>query len=91
VVDWRIKQSMSVAEMVMLRWNSGVTKKDSIRNKCGRANISVASIVDEVRKNKLKPFRNVIRKVKTEALRAVMRMSVGGRRRRPKKNMFGYD
>jgi hypothetical protein len=32
VIDRRIEQSMSVVEMRMLRWTSGVTKEDRIRN-----------------------------------------------------------
>jgi hypothetical protein len=43
---------MSVAEMRMLRWMSGVTREDRIRNEYVRGSIDVASIVDKMRGNK---------------------------------------
>jgi hypothetical protein len=43
---------MSVVEMRMLRWMSGVTRKDRIRNKYVRCSIGLASIVDKMRKNR---------------------------------------
>jgi len=41
-VDRRTGQSISVAEMKMLLWMSGVTKEDRIRNKFVRGSIDVA-------------------------------------------------
>jgi hypothetical protein len=49
VIDKRIEQSMSVAEMRMLRWTSGVTKEVKIRNEYVRGGNSVASILDKMR------------------------------------------
>jgi hypothetical protein len=46
VIDRRIEQSMIVAEIRMLRWTSGVTKKDRIRNEYVRVGNGVPLIVD---------------------------------------------
>lgn len=40
---------MSVIEIRMLQWMSGVIRKDSIRNKYFRGSIGVASILDKIR------------------------------------------
>ena len=45
-VGRKIEQRMSVAEMRMLRWMSGVTREGKIRNEFIRGSIGVASIVD---------------------------------------------
>jgi len=44
---------MSVGEMRILRWISGVTREDRIRNECIRGSIGVASIVDQMRDKRL--------------------------------------
>jgi len=45
---------MIVAEMRMLRWMSGVTKEDRIRNEYVRGNIEIVPNVDKVKENRLK-------------------------------------
>jgi hypothetical protein len=45
---------MSIVEMRMLRWVSGVTKEDSIRNEYVKGNIGVASVMDKMRENRLR-------------------------------------
>jgi len=48
VVDRRIKLSMSVVEMGMLRWMNGMTREDRLRNEYVRSSIvGVSSIVDK--------------------------------------------
>jgi hypothetical protein len=56
VVDRRIEKSMSVTEMSMLRWMSGVTREDRKKNKyvVRGGSIGVALIVDKMRKNRLR-------------------------------------
>ena len=53
-VGRKIEQRMSVAEMRMLRWMSGFTREDKIRNEYIRSSIWVASIVDKMRENRLR-------------------------------------
>lgn len=50
---------MSVAEMRMLRWMCGKSRIDRIRNETIRETVSVASIWDKLRKNRLRWFRHV--------------------------------
>jgi len=44
---------MRVAEMRMLHWMCGNTRRDKVRNEDIRTKIGVASIEDEVRENRL--------------------------------------
>ena len=86
-VGRKIEQRMSVAEMRMLRWMSGVTREDKIRNEYIRGSIGVASIVDKMRENRLRWLGHVLRREETEAVRLVREMHVVGKRGRgrPKK------
>ena len=81
-VDRKIEQRMSVAEMRMLRWMSGVTREDKIRNEYIRGSIGVASIVDKMRENRLRWLGHVLRREETEAVRLVREMHVVGKRGR---------
>jgi len=54
---WAIKiyaQKMSVAEMRMIRWMCGNTRRDKVRNKDIRTKIGVASIEEKMRENRLR-------------------------------------
>jgi len=62
MIDKKIKQNMRVLKMIILRWKSGGTKEDKVWNKYGKDSISVASIVDMMRKNKLRWFGHVIKR-----------------------------
>jgi len=44
---------MSVAEMRMLHWICGNTKRDKLRNEYIRTKIGVTSIEEKIRKNRL--------------------------------------
>jgi len=60
MVDKKIEQITSVAEMRTLRWMSGVTREDRIRNEYVRGCIGVSSIVDKTRENRLRWFGHVM-------------------------------
>jgi len=68
---WAIKryhaQKMSVAEMCMLRWMCGNTRRDKVRNENIRTKIDVAPIEEKMRENRLRWFDHVRRKA-TDAL-----------------------
>jgi hypothetical protein len=53
-IDRRIEHSMRFAVMRMLRWTSGVTTENKIRNEYVSDSIGVASIVDMMRENRLR-------------------------------------
>ena len=63
---WAIKsqqeQKLSVAEMRMLRWMSGHTRLDRIRNECIREKIGVAPIEEKMVKSRLRWFGHVKRR-----------------------------
>jgi hypothetical protein len=73
---------MSVAVMRMLRWISGVSREDRIRNKYVRRSIGVESIVDKMRENRLIWFGYVVRREEKNAVRVVLKMNGEGKRGR---------
>ena len=52
-------QKISVAGMRMLRWICGNTRRNKVRNKDIRSKISVTSIKEKMRKNRLRWFDHV--------------------------------
>ncbi|KAL6508141.1 hypothetical protein OROHE_021683 [Orobanche hederae] len=63
---WAVKQchvqKMNVAEMRMLRWMCGHTKKDRLRNEVIREKVRVASIEDKMMENRLRWFGHARRR-----------------------------
>jgi len=84
---------MSVAEMIMLRWMSGVTREDRVRNQYGRGAIGVASIIDKMRENRLRWFGHGMRQGETKAVRVGYenKRRREKRKRKTKKLMVGYN
>ncbi|XP_050511752.1 uncharacterized protein LOC126887900, partial [Diabrotica virgifera virgifera] len=88
---WAVKkkeeQRMHVAEMRMLRWMSGVTKKDKIRNEYIRGSLGVAPIDAKMREHRLRWFGHVQRRDVNHPIRRIAEVQIPGRSRRgrPKK------
>ena len=63
---WAIKryhaQKLSVAEMSMLRWMCGNTRRDEVRNENIHTKIGVATIKEKMRENHLRWFGHVRRR-----------------------------
>ena len=63
---WAVKHNhvhkMNVAEMRMLRWMCGHTRKDKLRNEFIRTKVGVAPIEDKLRENRLRWFGHVYRR-----------------------------
>jgi len=63
---WEVKDQhenqVSISEMGMLRWMSGKTKHDRIRNDTIRVRVGVALIVEKMVENKLSWFGHVERR-----------------------------
>ena len=76
--SWAIKSQqeskMSVAEMRMLRWMSGNTRRDRIRNTTIREKIGVAPIVEKMVESRLRWFGHVWRRSVDAPVRRVDQM-----------------
>ena len=63
---WAVKKAqekkLDVAEMRMLRWMSGVTKLDRIRNERIRGTTKVGEISKKVQESRLKWYGHVLRR-----------------------------
>lgn len=72
---------MSVAEIIMIGWKSGVTRKNETRNEYW-IYVKESIGVDKMREIKLKWFGHTLSWEKSEALKIVMENNVGGERGR---------
>ena len=68
---------MSVAEMRMLHWMCGNTRRDKVRNEDIRTKIGVDSIEEKMRKNRLRWFDHVRRTPTDMPVRQVKRIKLG--------------
>jgi len=78
---WVIKryhaQKMSVAEMRILRWMCGNTRRDKVRNEDIRTKIGVTPIKEKKRVNRLRLFGHVRRRPTDTPVRRVKRIKLG--------------
>ena len=83
---WAMKKAqekkLDVAEMRMLRWMSGVTKLDRIRNERIRWTTKVGELSKKVQESMLKWYGHVLRREDECVGKRVMGMEVPGKRRR---------
>ena len=80
-------EEMEVAEMKMLRFAMGVTKKDKIRNEHIRITVKVERLGMKMREGRLKWYGHVMRRDQEYVGRKMMEMESPGKRKRgrPKK------
>lgn len=76
------EKKMDVAEMRMLRWMSGVTREDRIRNDYIRGSTKVVEISKKMQEGRLRWYGHLLRRDEDHAGRHTMGMEVQGRRRR---------
>ena len=69
---------MDVADMRMLMWMCGKTRKDKIRNERLQEHLWVASMGDKIRETHLKWFGHVQHRLATVPVRKSMAMRVNG-------------
>jgi hypothetical protein len=88
---WPIKRQqvnkMSVAEMRMLRWMCGKTRRDRVRNETVREIVGVAPIEEKLRENRLRWFGHVYRRPGDAIVKRADRIALGSNatgRGRPK-------
>ena len=75
-------KEMEVAEMKMLRFAMGVTRKDKIRNEYIRSTVKVERLGMKMREGKLRWYGHVMRRDKEYVGRRVIEMELPGKRRR---------
>ena len=79
----KAQEKLDVAEfMRMLRWMSGVTKLDRIRNERIRGTTKVGEIAKKMQENRLKWYGHVLRREYEYVGKRVMGMEVPGKRGR---------
>ena len=76
------EERLNVTEMKMLRWMSGVTKVDRIRNERIRGTVKVIEISKKVQERRLQWYGHVMRRDEDYVGKRVMRMEVQGTRGR---------
>ena len=76
------EKKLDVAEMKMLRWMSGVTREDRIRNEYIRGSLKVVEVSKKVQEARLRWYGHVKRSSEEQIAREAMEGEVQGRRRR---------
>ena len=75
-------EEMEVAEMKMLRFTMGVTRKDKIRNEHIRSTVKVERLGMKMREGRLRRYGHVMRRDQEYVGRKMMEMELPGKRRR---------
>ena len=75
-------RKLDVAEMKMLRWMSGVTRMDRVRNEHIRGTVKVTETSKKVQEARLRWYGHLMRREEQHVAREVMDMVVDGTRRR---------
>ena len=73
---------MEVAELKMVRWELGVTRKDKIRNEYVRGTAKIAKLGDKLRNARLRWYGHVKRREEDYVGKTMMEMALPGRRKR---------
>ena len=76
------EKKMDVAEMRMLRWMSGVTREDRVRNDYIRGSTKVVEISKKMQEGRLRWYGHLLRRAEDHVGRHTMNMEVQGRRKR---------
>ena len=86
-------EEMEVAEMKMLRFAMGVTRKDKIRNEHIRSTVKVERLGMKMREGRLRWYGHVMRRDQEYVGRKMMEMELPGKRKRgrPKRRFLDVD
>ena len=75
-------EEMEVAEMKMLRFAMGVTRKDKIRNEYIRSSVKIERLGMKMREGRLRWYGHVMRRDQEYVGRKMMEMELTGKRKR---------
>ena len=75
-------EEMEVADMKMLRFAMGVTRKDKIRNEYMRSTVKVERLGMKMRQGRLRWYGHIMRRDQEHIGRKMMEMELPGKRRR---------
>ena len=75
-------EEMEIAEMKMLKFAKGVTRKDKIRNEYIRGTVKVERLGMKMREGRLRWYGHVMRRDQEYVARKMMEMELPGKRRR---------
>ena len=83
---------MEVAELKMVRWALGVTKKDKIRNKYVRRTAKIAKMGDKLRNARLRWYGHIKRREEDYVEKRMIEMAVPGirKRRNPRRRWMDF-
>ena len=84
-------EEMEVAEIKMLRFAMGVTRKDKIRNEYIRGTVKVERLGMKMREGRLRWYGHVMRRDQHYGERKIMEMELPGKRRRGRPNRRFLD
>ena len=73
---------MKVAELKMVRWALGVTRKDKIRNEYVKGTTKIAKLGNKLRNARLRWYGHVKRREECYVGKRLMEMATSGRRKR---------
>ena len=79
-------EELEVAEMKMLRFAMGVTRKDKIRNEYIRGTVKIERLGMKMREGRLRWYGHVMRTDKEFVGRKMMEMELPGKRKRGRPN-----
>ena len=75
-------KKMDVAEMKMLRWEIGLTRREKIRNEVVRGKLRVREVSEKAKENRLRWYGHVRRREESYVGRRVVEMEIPEKRRR---------
>ena len=79
-------EEMEVAEMKMLKFAMGVTRKDKIRKEYIKSTVKVERLGIKMRKGRLRLYGHVMRRNQEYIGRKIMKMKLPGKRKRGRPN-----
>ena len=84
-------EEMEVAEMKMLRFAMGVTRKDKVRNENIRSTVKVERLGMKMREGRLRWYGHIIRRDQEHVGRKMMEMELPGKRKRGRPKRIFLD